>query len=119
MALYVDGFVIPVPEDNVDDYLDMAREAGRVWREHGALEFRECVADDVKVGEVTSFPRSVQVEEGETVVFSWITFASREERDRVNAAVMEDASFKELTKREMPFDGKRMVYGGFTVSVDV
>jgi uncharacterized protein YbaA (DUF1428 family) len=119
MARYVDGFVIPVPEEKMDAYMDMAREAGRLWREHGALEFRECVADDVKVGEVTSFPRSVQVEDGETVVFSWIVFESREERDRVNAAVMEDSRFKELTKREMPFDGKRMIYGGFQVAVDV
>lgn len=119
MTAYVDGFVIPVPRDKLDDYVNMASEAGKLWREHGALEFRECVADDVKVGEVTSFPRSVQVEEGETVVFSWITFASREERDRVNAAVMDDPRFEELTRREMPFDGKRMVYGGFEVAVSV
>src|SRR5215210_6343389 len=119
MAHYVDGFVIPVPEEKVDAYMDMAREAGRLWREHGALEFRECVADDVKVGEVTSFPRSVQIQDGETVVFSWIVFESREERDRVNAAVMDDPRFKELTKREMPFDSKRMIYGGFQVAVDV
>ena len=119
MAHYVDGFVIPVPEEKVDAYMDMAREAGRLWREHGALEFRECVADDVKVGEVTSFPRSVQIQDGETVAFSWIVFESREERDRVNAAVMDDPRFKELTKREMPFDSKRMIYGGFQVAVDV
>jgi uncharacterized protein YbaA (DUF1428 family) len=118
MAAYVDGFVIPVPEAKLDDYMDMARESGKLWREHGALEFRECVADDVKVGEVTSFPRSVQVEDGETVVFSWIVFSSREERDRVNAAVMQDPRFEELTKREMPFDGKRMIYGGFDMSVE-
>jgi uncharacterized protein YbaA (DUF1428 family) len=119
MGYYVDGFVIPVPEEKVDAYMDMAREAGVLWREHGALEFRESVADDVKVGEVTSFPRSVQTQDGETVVFSWIVFESRVERDRVNAAVMEDSRFKELTKREMPFDGKRMVYGGFQIAVDV
>jgi len=119
MALYVDGFVVPVPEDKLDAYLDMARESGRLWREHGALEFRECVADDVKVGEVTSFPRSVQVEEGETVVFSWIVFESREHRDRVNAAVMKDSRLEEMMKGEdMPFDGRRMIYGGFTVAVE-
>jgi uncharacterized protein YbaA (DUF1428 family) len=119
MSHYVDGFVIPVREEKLDAYMKMAREAGELWREHGALEFRECVADDVKVGEVTSFPRSVQVEDGETVVFSWIAFESREDRDRVNAAVMADSRFKELTQQEMPFDGKRMVYGGFSVSVEV
>jgi len=119
MALYVDGFVVPVPEDKLDAYLDMARESGRLWREHGALEFRECVADDVKVGEVTSFPRSVQVEEGETVVFSWIVFESREQRDRVNAAVMKDPRLEEMMKGgDMPFDAKRMIYGGFNVAVD-
>ena len=119
MALYVDGFVVPVPEDKLDAYLEMAREAGNVWREHGALEFRECVADDVKVGEVTSFPRSVHVEEGETVVFSWIVFESREERDRINAAVMKDSRLEEMmTPEAMPFDGRRMIYGGFAVAVD-
>ncbi len=120
MAHYVDGFVLPVPEDKLDAYLDMAREAGKVWREHGALEFRECVADDVKMGEVTSFPRSVQVEEGEIVVFSWIAFESREHRDRVNAEVMKDPRLEEMMKPEaMPFDGKRMIYGGFNVAVEV
>ncbi len=120
MPSYVDGFVLPVPEDKLDAYLDMAREAGEIWREHGALEFRECVADDVKMGEVTSFPRSVQIEQGETVVLSWIVFESREHRDRVNAEVMEDPRLVEMMKREdMPFDGKRMIYGGFTVAVEV
>lgn len=119
MTAYVDGFVVPVPRDRLNDYLEMAREAGKLWREHGALEFRECVADDVTVGEVTSFPRSVHVDEGETVVFSWIGFASREERDHVNGAVMKDPRFEDLTKREMPFDGKRMIYGGFAVGVSV
>src|SRR5215212_852490 len=106
MAHYVDGFVVPVPEGKLDAYLDMARESGKLWREHGALEFRECVADDVKMGEVTSFPRSVQMGDGETVVFSWIVFESREERDRVNDEVMKDPRFEEMVKREeMPFDG--------------
>ena len=120
MAHYVDGFVVPVPEGRLEAYLDMARAAGKIWREHGALEFRECVADDVKVGEVTSFPRSVQVEEGETVVFSWIVFESREHRDRVNAEVMKDSRLEEMMEREdMPFDSRRMIYGGFRVAVEV
>jgi len=120
MAHYVDGFVLPVPQDKLDAYVEMAREAGKLWREHGALEFRECVADDVKVGELTSFPRSVHLEEGETVVFSWITFESREHHDRVNAKVMEDPRLKELMDEEsMPFDAKRMIYGGFSVAVEV
>ena len=118
MGHYVDGFVVPVPNGKLDAYLDMAREAGGLWREHGALEFRECVADDVKVGEVTSFPRSVLLESDETVVFSWIVFESREDRDRVNAAVMKDPRFEEMTKEEMPFDGQRMIFGGFEVAVE-
>jgi uncharacterized protein YbaA (DUF1428 family) len=120
MPPYVDGFVVPVPEENLDAYLEMAREAGKVWREHGALEFRECVADDVQMGEVTSFPRSVQLEQGEIVVFSWIVFESREHRDRVNAEAMKDPRLEDMMKPEaMPFDGKRMFYGGFRVAVDV
>jgi uncharacterized protein YbaA (DUF1428 family) len=86
---YVDGFVVPVPKKSLDDYRRMARKAGKIWREHGALEFRECVADDVKVGKWTSFPRSVKLKPNETVVFSWITFKSRAHRDRVNAKVHE------------------------------
>jgi uncharacterized protein YbaA (DUF1428 family) len=119
MAHYVDGFVLPIPKDNLDDYLQIASEAAKVWREHGALEVWECVADDVQMGEVTSFPRSVHLEEGETVVFSWILFESREERDRVNAAVMNDPRIKEMMSPEaMPFDGKRMIYGGFRGAVE-
>jgi len=119
MAHYVDGFVLPVPESKVDDYLRTAREAAAIWREHGALEVRECVADDVAVGEVTSFPRSVQVEEGETVVFAWILFESREHRDKVNAEVMKDERFNAMmTPEAMPVDGKRMIFGGFNVAVE-
>jgi uncharacterized protein YbaA (DUF1428 family) len=119
MAHYVDGFVLPIPEDKLDDYLRIAREAAEIWREHGALEVRECVADDVQMGELTSFPRSVQVEQGETVVFAWILFESREDRDRVNAEVMEDPRFKEMMNPEaMPVDGKRMIFGGFSVAVE-
>ncbi len=119
MAHYVDGFILPVPENKIDDYLRTAGEAAQIWREHGALEVRECVADDVAVGEITSFPRSVQVEQGETVVFAWILFESREHRDRVNAEVMKDTRFQEMmTPEAMPVDGKRMIFGGFSVAVE-
>lgn len=112
---YVDGFVLPVPEGNLDAYLDMARRAGEVWRELGALEYVECVADDVKPGEHTSFPQSVKLEPGETVIFSWILYASREERDRINAKVMEDPRMADMMDpSNHPFDGKRMIWGGFT-----
>jgi len=104
---YVDGFVLPVAKKKLQAYRRMAQKAGKVWREHGALEFRECVADDVKVGKRTSFPRSVKLKRGETVFFSYIVYKSRADRDRVNAKVMKD----------MPFDGKRMIYGGFKVLV--
>jgi uncharacterized protein YbaA (DUF1428 family) len=120
MARYVDGFVLPVPKRKLEDYRRMARKSGKIWREHGALEFRECVADDVKVGELTSFPRSVQLKRGETVVFSWIVFKSRAHRDRVNARVMADPRLAEMMdSASMPFDAKRMIYGGFEVLVDV
>ena len=120
MAHYVDGFVLPLPKRNLDAYRRIARNAGKIWREHGALEDRECVADDVQVGEVTSFPRSVQLKRGETVVFSWIVFKSRAHRDRVNAKVMNDPRLADMMDpKAMPFDGKRMIYGGFNVVVDV
>ena len=120
MANYVDGFVVPVPKRNLDAYRRMARKAGKVWREHGALEFRECVADDVPKGEITSFPRSVQVKRGETVVFSWIVFKSRAHRDRVNAKVMEDPRMADMMDmKDSPFDAKRLIFGGFEVFVDV
>ena len=116
---YVDGFVLPVPKKSLQAYRSMARKAGRVWREHGALEFRECIADDVKVGKLTSFPRSVKLKPTETVVFSWIVFKSRAHRDRVNAKVMKDPRLaKMMDTKAMPFDGKRMIYGGFKVLVD-
>ena len=120
MAQYVDGFVVPVPKRNLDAYRRTARKAGKIWREHGALEFRECVAEDVEVGEVTSFPRSVRLKRGETVVFSWIVFKSRAHRDRVNAKVMKDPRLAAMMDPKiMPFDAKRMIYGGFEVVVDV
>jgi uncharacterized protein YbaA (DUF1428 family) len=115
---YVDGYVIPVPKKKLDAYRHMARKAGKVWRDHGALEFRECVADDVKPGKHTSFPQSVKLKPGETVVFSWIVFKSRAHRDRVNAKVMKDPRLaKMMNPKEMPFDAKRMFWGGFKVLV--
>ena len=120
MARYVDGFVLPVSTRNLDAYRRMARKAGKIWREHGALEYRECVAEDVKPGELTSFPESVELKRGETVVFAWIVFRSRAHRDRVNAKVMEDPRLAdEMSSKDMPFDTKRMIYGGFDVVVDV
>src|ERR1700693_6602504 len=120
MARYVDGFVVPVPKRKLQAYRRMAQKAGKVWREHGALEFRECIADDVKVGKLTSFPRSVKLKPNETVVFSWITYKSRAHRDRVNAKVMKDKRLAEMMDtKAMPFDGKRMIYGGFKVLLDV
>lgn len=118
MAQYVDGFVVPVPKRNVDAYRRMARKAGKIWREHGALEVRECLADDVPVGKVTSFTRSVKLKDDETVAFSWITYKSRAHRDRVNAKVMSDPRLADMMSgKDQPFDAKRMIYGGFQVAV--
>jgi uncharacterized protein YbaA (DUF1428 family) len=120
MARYVDGFVLPVPKRNLDAYRRQARKAGKIWREHGALEYRECVADDVKVGKLTSFPQSVKRKREETVVFSWIVFKSRAHRDRVNAKVMKDPRLTDMMDpKAMPFDAKRMIYGGFSVLVEI
>jgi len=116
---YVDGYVVPVPKKNVAAYRRMAQKAGKVWRDHGALEFVECVADDVKPGKHTSFPQSVKLKSGETVVFSWIVFKSRAHRDRVNANVMKDPRLANMMDpKAMPFDGKRMFWGGFKVLVE-
>jgi len=109
---YVDGFVLAVPKDNIEAYKEMARIAGAVWKEHGALSYVECLADDVPYGELTSFPRAVQASENEVVVFAWITYPSRTERDAINAKVMADPRLAG-DKWTMPFDGKRMIYGGF------
>jgi uncharacterized protein YbaA (DUF1428 family) len=117
---YVDGFVLPVPRKNIPAYRRMAEKAGRIWREHGALEFRECAADDVKMGKLTSFPRSVKIKRGETVFFSWIVFKSRAHRDRVNAKVMKDPRLEAMMDpKAVPFDAKRMIYGGFKILVDL
>lgn len=116
---YVDGFVVPVPKKNLQAYRRMAQKAGKLWREHGALEFRECVADDVKPGKWTSFPQSVKLKAGETVVFSYIVFKSRKHRDRVNAKVMKDPRLASMMDpKALPFDGKRMFWGGFKVLVN-
>ncbi|SAK58884.1 hypothetical protein AWB80_02466 [Caballeronia pedi] len=120
MAHYVDGFVVPVPADKIDAYRAMAEAAGKIWLEHGALQFVETLADDVKPGKVTSFPQSVQLKDGETVVFSYIVYASREERDRVNAKVMEDPRLKSMMESaDMPFDPQRMFFGGFKTIVEL
>ncbi|MDC8758402.1 DUF1428 domain-containing protein [Janthinobacterium fluminis] len=117
---YVDGFVVPLPTKNLDAYLDMSRRCGAIWREHGALEFRECIGDDVKPGKLTSFPQSVNLEDGETVVFSWIVYESRARRDAVNDKVMSDPRMADMMKPEnLPFDGKRMIYGGFEMRIDL
>ena len=109
---YVDGFVVAVPKQTIDAYKKMARIAGEIWKEYGALDYVECIADDVPYGEITSFPRAVQAKDDEIVVFSWITYSSRQQRDAINAKVMADPRIKE-TMSTMPFDGKRMIYGGF------
>jgi len=109
MSRYVDGFVLPVPKDNMDAYRQLARKAGEIWREHGALEYIECVADDVKPGEITSFPQAVKLEDNEVVVFSWIVYESRERRDEINAKVMADPRLADMMDpKNLPFDGKRM-----------
>jgi uncharacterized protein YbaA (DUF1428 family) len=116
---YVDGFVVPVPKKNLPAYRSLAKKAGKVWRDHGAIEFREFVAEDVKVGKRTSFPRSVKLKPGETVIFSWIVYKSRSHRDRVNAKVMKDPRLaKMMNPKAIPFDGKRMIFGGFKSLVD-
>jgi uncharacterized protein YbaA (DUF1428 family) len=117
MAHYVDGFVIPLPKKNPDDYRRMAQQAGRIWRKHGALEFRECVGDDLNVKMGLPFPRGIKTKPGETVVFSWITYKSRAHRDRVNTKVMKDPRFAKMPKT-MPIDVKRMLYGGFKTIVE-
>ncbi|MGH8138581.1 MAG: DUF1428 domain-containing protein [Steroidobacteraceae bacterium] len=119
MASYVDGFVVPVPKRKMQQYRRLAQKAGKIWREYGALDYRECVAEDVKVGKLTSFPRSVKLKRGETVVFSWITYKSRAHRDRVNAKVMKDPRLaSSMDPKAMPFDAKRMIYGGFATLVE-
>ena len=117
---YIDGFVVPVPKRKLEAYRSMARKAGKVWREHGALAYLEAAADDVKPGKHTSFPQSVKLKPGETVIFSYIVYKSRTHRDRVNAKVMKDPRLKAMMDpKAMPFDGKRMFWGGFKVLVEL
>ena len=120
MANYVDGFVQPIPKRNMSAYRRMARKAGKVWREHGALDYVECIADDVKPGKHTSFPQSVKLKPGEAVWFSYIVYKSRRHRDSVLKKVMSDPRLaKMMDPKAMPFDGKRMFWGGFKVMVRV
>ena len=117
---YVDGYVLPVSKKSMSTYRRIAQKAGKIWREHGALEYRECVGDDLDVKGLTPFPRRIKLKRGETVVFSWIVFKSRGHRDRVNARVMKDKRLAgSMDPKTMPFDLKRMVYGGFKVLVDL
>ena len=115
---YVDGYILPVPKRNIAAYRRMAKMAGKVWRDHGALEYVECIADDVKSGKHTSFPQSVKLKPGETVIFAYIVYISRAQRDRVNAKVMKDPRLaKSMDPKAMPFDAKRMFWGGFKVLI--
>ncbi len=116
---YVDGFVLAVPKKNLPAYRRLSTTAGKIWREYGAIEYIECVADDVKPGKLTSFPQSVKLKPGEVVVFSWIVYKSRAQRDRINKKVMADPRLAKMGSNAMPFDGKRMIYGGFKVLVDL
>ncbi|MEJ0074882.1 MAG: DUF1428 domain-containing protein [Alphaproteobacteria bacterium] len=116
---YVDGFIVPLPKKNLKAYRAMAKKAGKVWREHGALDYKECIADDVKMGKRTSFPRSVKQKPSETVVFSYVVYKSRADRDRCVAKVMQDKRLAAMMDpKKMPFDAKRMIYGGFKVFVE-
>ena len=116
---YVDGYVVPVPKKKLAVYRRMAQKAGKVWRDHGALEYIECIADDVKPGKHTSFPQSVKLKAGETVVFAYIVYKSRADRDRINAKVMKDPRLADMMDpKALPFDGKRMFWGGFKVMIE-
>ena len=115
---YVDGFVLPVPKKNVEAYRKIAQKAGKIWKEYGALDYWECVADDVKPGKWTSFPQSVKLKPNETVVFSWIVYKSRAQRDKINKKIMSDPRIAGMGN-DMPFDGKRMIYGGFKPIVQI
>jgi uncharacterized protein YbaA (DUF1428 family) len=117
---YVDGFIVPVPKKNLAAYRSIARKAGKVWKEHGALEYHECVADDVKKGKWTSFPRSVKLKANETVIFSYVVYKSRKSRDKILTKVMKDPRLaKMMQPGAMPFDGKRMIYGGFKSIIEL
>ena len=116
---YVDGFIVAVPKKKLAEYRKLAKLAGKVWREHGALGYTECIADDVPMGKITSFPRSVKQKPSETVVFAWITYKSRADRDRINKKVMADPRLSGMNAKTMPFDAKSMIYGGFKVMIEI
>jgi uncharacterized protein YbaA (DUF1428 family) len=116
---YVDGFVLAVPKKKLQAYKRIAQKAGKIWREHGALEYVECVGEDLNVKGMKSFPRLVGPKPGGTVLFSWIVYRSRGHRDRVNAKVIKDPRLATMDPKAMPFDMKRMVYGGFKTLVDL
>jgi uncharacterized protein YbaA (DUF1428 family) len=116
---YADGFIVAVPKKKLKAYAKLSKMAGKIWREYGALDYREWVADDVKPGKLTSFPQSVKLKSGETVVFAWITYKSRAQRDRINAKVMADPRLASMSKDNVPFDAARMIYGGFASLVKV
>jgi uncharacterized protein YbaA (DUF1428 family) len=119
MGRYVDGFVLPIPKKNRAAYVKMARLGAKVWKDHGALEYHECIGDDTPLGKRTSFPRSVKLKADEVVWFSWIVYESKKSRDRINAAVMKDPRMqKYMDPKKMPFDARRMIYGGFKTVVD-
>lgn len=120
MSFYIDGYVLPVPKDRLDEYIEMARLAGSVWKEYGALKVVESVADDVRPGKVTSFPQSVQLKDNETVIFSYILYESREARDEINEKVMKDPRLAHMMDpKDLPFDGMRMFWGGFKPIVEL
>lgn len=117
---YVDGFVVAVPKDNLAAYRKLARRAGKIWREHGALEYIECISDDVPTGKTTSFPQAVKLKKDELVAFSWIIYKSRRDRDRINKLVMSDPRLADMMDpKSLPFDGKRMIFGGFKTIVEL
>jgi uncharacterized protein YbaA (DUF1428 family) len=119
MGKYVDGFVLPVPKKNLEAYRKMSRKAGKLWIEHGALEYRECAGEDLRIPGMLSFEKMAKLKPGETVVFAWILYKSRAHRDKVNAKVMKDPRIKPGPNEPMPFDMKRMAYGGFEAIVDL
>ena len=117
---YVDGFIVAVPNKNLSAYRRMAQKAGKIWMEHGALQYIECVGDDVPMGKLTSFPQSVKLKPDETVVFAWIVYKSRTQRDRINKKVMADPRLADMMDpKSLPFDGKRMIFGGFRIFVEL
>ncbi len=120
MGKYVDGFLLPIAKEKVGEYKEIAQKAGEIWKEHGALEYYECVGDDLEIEKMVSFKKSADASDSETVIFAWIVFESKEQRDKINAAVMEDSRLKEMMDpQSSPFDYKRMAYGGFTTLVEL